>query len=68
MTLRFMVEGDMGRRTMAVKSRRERRLRSLYTPYFLQVCLISPLHPFYCFLCSTGVPLQPLPQVNVELS
>ena len=51
-SLLCMVEGDMGRRTMVVKCRRERRLRSLYTPCFLQVCLISHLRPLCCFLCS----------------
>ena len=69
-SLLCMVEGDMGHRTMAVKCCRERRLGSLHTPCFLQVCLISHLHPSVVSFAHSplsGTPLQPPLQMTITM-
>jgi len=66
-TLRFMVEGVMVRRTMAVKFR-ERHLPVPPHPVF-SVCLIGPFrHLYFSSVHSPPTPpLQPLPQMTITM-
>jgi hypothetical protein len=47
-TLRCILESDMARRTMVVKSHRKRHLGSLRNPFFFHVCLIGPPYALLC--------------------